>query len=106
MIHMTPPMARPLSPSALWEFKRRRRLTGKQMRVTRQRERWRVVSERSAQLHDVRPAAQVQRCEGVPKRVKARPRSADLLDQGLEDAPPEVVGIDRLSNTVGKDQGG
>jgi len=60
------------------------------------------MAERATELEQVGPFAEMDRGEGVAKRVERRPRRAGLLDQGLEDATAQVVGADHLAGPIGK----
>lgn len=65
------------------------------MRVAGQREGGRVMAEGAAQLEEVRASPQVQGGEGVAKRVEAGPRHSCLPHERLEDARPQIAGVER-----------
>jgi hypothetical protein len=77
-----------------------------QMRVARERKGWRVVAEGAAQLEEVGALGQVERGEGVAKRVEARPGSACPHCEQLQDAAAEVAGVERASGFAGEGEGG
>lgn len=65
-----------------------------------------MVAEGAAQLGEVGALAEMEGGEDVAERMEARPGSACLLREELEDAAAEVAGVERASGFVGKGEGG